>query len=84
MAVKPIKTVRSLAQFALWTLQSSAWSGCDLEGYEIQQKALKLGIVKEVPYDPSVHGDAEFDTEPGDAWYVWSDDVANLLKDTKQ
>ena len=56
--------------FILWALKEGPWSGCDLDGVSVQEKALSLGIIKRVPYDPDIHGDNSLDVQPGDDWYV--------------
>jgi hypothetical protein len=55
--------------FAKWCLKES-WDGCGLDGGEVQDKAVSLGIIKQVPYDPDKHGPNNWDAEPGDPWYV--------------
>lgn len=54
--------------FAHWCIKKFAWS-CDVDGGDIQDKAVEYGILKEVPYDPERHGESEYDAEPGDPWY---------------
>ena len=65
--------VPNYKEFAQWAIREGAWDGCDLDGAMIQQKAVELGIVKQVPYDPEVHGESEFDCPPGDPWFVFVD-----------
>lgn len=60
--------------FARWCLQNGPWDGCDLDGCDVQDAALKFGIVEEVKYDPTVHGETECDVCPGDPWYVMVED----------
>ncbi len=55
--------------FAKWCLVEGPWNGCDLDGGSLQESALKFGIVKQVKYDPKVHGHSDYDLEPGDPWY---------------
>jgi hypothetical protein len=56
--------------FAVWCLTQGPWSGCDLDGGDVQAKALELGIIKQVPFDPKIHDEeAMCDVEPGDPWF---------------
>ena len=71
---------KKLAEFAAWAVLEGAWTGSDLEGGEIQDKAVKLGLIVKVSYDPEVHGESEFDFMPGDDWYVWSEEMKSLLE----
>lgn len=59
--------------FAVWCVRE-AFTGLDLDACSIQDKALELGIIKEVPYDPDVHGDNDSDVAPGDEWFVLVED----------
>jgi hypothetical protein len=47
--------------------------GCDLDGGSVQEAAVKFGVVKEVKYDPAIHGEADYGEEPGDPWFVMVD-----------
>lgn len=53
---------------ALWAWVLASWhydGWCsDLEGNELEAEALRLGLMRQVPYNPAVHG--EIDAEPGD------------------
>ncbi|TDQ63617.1 hypothetical protein ATL17_1624 [Maritalea mobilis] len=48
-----------------------AWPEGDLEGFELQEKAIKHGLIYEVDggYDPKKHEDLYGCSEPGDTWY---------------
>lgn len=46
----------------------------DTSGDVIQDAAVNYGIVKEVKYDPDIHGPNNVDAEPGDAWFVFVDE----------
>lgn len=69
-----------LAHFARWAVCTSAFMGVDLCGSEVQEKALKLGLIVEAPngYDPERHGPHP-DFSPGDkpfyefARWLWGD-----------
>lgn len=56
--------------FVRWCLEEGAFEGHDLDGCEIQEMALKCGIIKETRYDPAVHGESNCDAQPGDSWFV--------------
>ena len=57
-------------KFVRWCLEEGAFDGNDLDGADIQEKALECGIIKETTYDPKVHGESNCDAEPGDQWFV--------------
>ncbi len=60
--------------FAKWCLTEGPFQGCDLDGGCVQEAALKFGIIKQVEYDPKVHGEETIcDVEPGDPWFVLID-----------
>jgi hypothetical protein len=67
-----------LAKFADWMLQA-AFEACDVDGSDIQEQAIKFGLVTETQYDPDKHGPSEYDCEPGDPYYVYSDSLKALL-----
>jgi hypothetical protein len=52
--------------FARWCIKEAA--GSDVDGCALQERAIKCGIVREVPYDPEKHGENDYDAEPGDPW----------------
>jgi hypothetical protein len=76
-------TLEKLAEFARWALEDGSWVGHDLDGSDVERKALALGLIKEVKYDPGIHGESEIDIEPGDPWFVLSDDVTAVLPTPK-
>jgi hypothetical protein len=79
-----MSVTEKLAEFARWALEDGSWQGRDLEGSDVQRKALALGIIKEVKYDPEVHGVSEFDeVKPGDPWFVLSGEVEAVLPTPK-
>jgi hypothetical protein len=71
----------NLAEFAKWAIRSGPWS--DLDGGDIQDKAVECGILVETQYDPEKHGPTETDQEPGDPWYVFSDEFKSALTSDK-
>jgi hypothetical protein len=65
----------NLAEFARWAVENGTWSGCDLDGADIQDKALECGVIVQVPYDPEKHGTQYHgELDPGEPWYVFSDE----------
>ena len=49
------------------------WPECnDIDGADIQERAVKAGIMIDAPggYDPDKHGESEYDAAPGDPWYI--------------
>lgn len=64
-----------LEKFARWCVQEGPFSGCDLDGGDVQAKAFECGLLTKTKYDPAVHGEDNADyVEPGDAWFVFSDE----------
>jgi hypothetical protein len=55
--------------FAMWCLNEGPFNGCDLDGGSVQDAAVKFGIIKEVKYDPKIHGETSI-AESGDPWFV--------------
>lgn len=61
-----------LRQFARWVIQE-AWGQMGCDPGDIQDKAVELGLLREVLYDPEKHGPNDVDAEPGDPWFVFTD-----------
>lgn len=57
-------------EFAKWVIRKGWLEGCNLDCLDVQDKAIELGLVVLVKYDPDVHGSNDVDAEPGDDWYV--------------
>lgn len=70
--------IGALVKFAENAFRVS-WDGCDLDGFEIQDKGVALGLLTKSEYDPSIHGD-DFEGEPGDTYYTYSDAFKALLE----
>lgn len=47
---------------------AGSFDGSAFEGCEIQDIAVKHGILKQVAYDPKAHGRSD-ELEPGDPWF---------------
>jgi hypothetical protein len=73
-----------LALFTSWALGEGSWQGYDIGGDRIQDKALELGLLTETTYNPAIHGESEFDAEEGDQWFVFSDELNEILKGVRQ
>lgn len=69
---------QAMAQFVKWAMQEGPWSGNELDGADVQDKARKLGLLVKTQYDPEVHGESEFDIEPGDDWFVLAPEITAL------
>lgn len=66
----------NITEFARWAIENGAFCGADLDGADIQEKAVACGLLVQTKYDPAIHGRAENSeyVEPGDVWYVFSDE----------
>lgn len=62
----------NVAEFAKECLQV-AFEGCGLDGGDIQDLAVKHGLIEQVAFDPSKHYDPEGVTEDGDQWFAYTD-----------
>lgn len=71
----------NLADFARWCIQDGPFSGCDLDGGSVQEKAVECGLLVETTYDPAVHGESDI-AEPGDRWFVFSDEFKAATEPT--
>jgi hypothetical protein len=63
-------------RFGRWVVEVNTFLGADLDGYDVQNKAVELGILIEVEFDPDKH-DADNESigvERGDSWFVFADD----------
>lgn len=71
-----IAEVERLRTFSQWIMESECWG---LDGGDVQDKALELGIIKAEPggFDPERHHDATGCCEPGDTFYrvAWADEI---------
>lgn len=65
------------SKFVKWAMQEGPWDGCELDGYDVQSKALELGLVVRTEYDPEKHGeDSEYEIDAGDEWFVLAPEIA--------
>jgi hypothetical protein len=63
-----------LIAFAKEVIRAS-WDGCEYGG-DIQDAAVKHGLIRQVSYDPAVHGSNDVDAVPGDPWFVFNGPLA--------
>jgi hypothetical protein len=67
-----------LEEFAR-TVMQTALEGSDMDGGEIQELALKCGLIKGVPFDPKKHhGPGSEYFEPGDQWFVFDGHLRSI------
>lgn len=68
-----------LQAFARWCIQESAFSGGDLDGADVQQRAAELGLIIEEPFDPERHDPHGFNMDrwidAGEPWFVFSGEL---------
>lgn len=65
-------TGQASAAFAAEVLKS-VFDGFSLDGFDLQELAVKHGLLVKTKYDPKKHSNAYDDyVEPGDPWYVFS------------
>ena len=80
-AESALKTQAGVAvkEFARWVIQNACFEASDLDGGDVQDKALALGLLREEPYDPERHGDpcrwSEY-VSRGEPWFVFSEMLA--------
>lgn len=69
-----------IVEFSRWTIENSAFVGADLDGGDVQEKAIACGLLVQTKYDPAIHGRAETSeyVEPGDQWLVFSDEFRTM------
>ena len=49
----------------------SAWPEGGIDGFDMQDLAVKYGLLRETTYDPEKHGDDLYGcSEKGDPWFV--------------
>ena len=71
----PAEGTRAAVEFARHIISTYAW-GREVDGGDVQEMAVSLGLLVEVPYDPAKHGENDCDVEPGDPWFVFSGALA--------
>lgn len=68
-----------LAEFARWAIQEGPFEGCHLDGADVQEKAVKFGLLERTTYDPAIHGESDV-AESGDEWFVFTDAFKTALR----
>lgn len=58
-----------LNKFFRWVMEAN-FKGEDIDGSELQGKALELGLAHLEPYDPERHGEKSLRIEAGEPWCV--------------
>jgi hypothetical protein len=80
------KLEEALRPFALFfDAAIGAWSdGCDLDGFDIQEIAASLGLLRETVFNSEVHTDElGVDAQDGDPWFVLSDMASKAIRDAR-
>lgn len=68
-----------VAEFVKWCITEGSFNGCDIDGADAQDQAVKFGIIRQVEYDPEKHGPSDL-AEPGDRWFVFTDEFKAALR----
>lgn len=55
---------------------AETWEGLNVDGADIQEEAVRLGLCVSEPFDPELHGPGDGCVEPGDTWFVFSKELA--------
>lgn len=55
------------------------WEGCDMDGGDIEALAIDCGILIPVDFDPAIHVDHSGGSNPGDPWFVYTDEFKAAL-----
>ena len=71
----------NLAEFARECIQT-AFEGYDLSGGDIQELAIKHGLIHQVAFDPARHHDPDNLTKEGDVWFNHTDGFTAALAAT--
>lgn len=67
-----VPQVAALAEFFNCCTES-AWDGSGIDGSDVQEWGVDLGLLTKTQYDPEKHGLNDYDVAPGEDWYVFSD-----------
>ncbi len=60
--------------FAKWAIREGSWKYGGLDGADIQDMALRHGLITETKYDPAIHGPNDVDVQPGQPWFLFVDE----------
>jgi hypothetical protein len=69
------EALEQLVPFAKWAIRESAFSGHELDGGEVQEKALAHCLIVRTVYDPQQHGPSDV-ASAGDEWFEFSSTIA--------
>ena len=69
------EALEQLVPFAKWAIRESAFSGHELDGGEVQEKALAHCLIVRTVYDPQQHGPSDV-ASAGDEWFEFSSILA--------
>jgi len=58
---------------------SYAWEGMNMDGGEIEELAVRCGVISQTKFDPSKHVDHTGYSEPGDPWFEYTDEFKSAL-----
>lgn len=64
----------NLIEFVNWAVSNGPWEGHNLDGFDVQDRAVACGILVCTKYDPDKHGTNNCDAEKGDEWFEFSDE----------
>lgn len=67
-----VSEIERLRAFVRWAVTDGPFNGCNLDGGDVQEKAVHFGILRKVEYDPEQHGQNDCGAEPGDPWFVFT------------
>jgi hypothetical protein len=68
-AIEAADEIERLREFVHWALSDGSWQGTSIDGGEIQDKAIELGLVVKTKYDNAIHGEST-EAVDGDDWYM--------------
>ena len=71
---------RGMREFAKHIIRTYAWGvgGCgEPDGGDVQDMAIKYGLLVATAYDPEKHGPNDCDLEKGDQWFEFSAALAS-------
>lgn len=72
-------------RFFKWVMQEGPWSGGDLDGGSLQDKAEALGLIVSVPYDPEKHGAYnDYGCDAGDPWFEFSPELSAAARPDRE
>lgn len=76
-----METIKGLLAFFSRAMHDHCWEGADFEAGDMQDTAVELGLLKEVPYSIAEHGVSlmeQWDYKEGQPIYVFADELKAL------